>query len=287
MRILPITAGWLLAAAFPLLAQVQVEVVLDQEQFLRDESLPVKVRITNRSGQTLKLGADADWLTFSVESRDGFIVTKLADAPAAGEFSLESAMVGTKRIDLLPYFDVSQPGRYTVVANVKIKQWNDEVSSKPKPFEISRGTKIWEQEFGVPTSAGAPEVRKYALQQAQYLKRLVLYCRLTDAEDNRVFRVLPLGPLVSFSRPEAQVDKASNLHVLFQTGARSFVYNMINPDGAVLVRQTHDYTASRPRLKGSEDGTISVSGGARRASADDLPASTAVASTNNVNAPKP
>ena len=57
-------------------AQVRVEVTLDQEQFLPGEALPAAVRITNRSGQTLHLGGQADWLTFSVESRDGFIVVK-------------------------------------------------------------------------------------------------------------------------------------------------------------------------------------------------------------------
>ena len=52
-------------------AQVTVDVVLDQEQFLPSESLPVAVRITNRSGQPLHLGADTNWLTFSVESVSG------------------------------------------------------------------------------------------------------------------------------------------------------------------------------------------------------------------------
>ena len=50
------TAGLFLALAFAAQAQVSVELLIDQEQFLRDESLPVKVRIVNRSGQTLHFG---------------------------------------------------------------------------------------------------------------------------------------------------------------------------------------------------------------------------------------
>ena len=57
-------------------AQVTVDVVLDQEQFLPSETMPVAVRITNRSGQPLHLGADANWLTFSVESTGGTVVVK-------------------------------------------------------------------------------------------------------------------------------------------------------------------------------------------------------------------
>ena len=52
-------------------AQVRVEVTLDQGQFLPGETLVAAVRITNRSGQTLRLGGQPDWLTFSVESHDG------------------------------------------------------------------------------------------------------------------------------------------------------------------------------------------------------------------------
>ena len=46
--------------------------------YLRDESLPVKVRITNRSGQELHLGREADWLNFIVENRDGSLVRRRA-----------------------------------------------------------------------------------------------------------------------------------------------------------------------------------------------------------------
>src|SRR5438874_720272 len=86
-------------------AQVSVEIVLDQEQFLKDESMPLKVRITNRSGQTLKLGIEKDWLTFGVASRDGSSVAQLREPAVAGEFTIESATVMTRRVDLMPCFD--------------------------------------------------------------------------------------------------------------------------------------------------------------------------------------
>ena len=287
MRIVRLTLGLLLASLSPLAAQVSVEVVLEQDQFLRDESLPVKVRITNRSGQTLNLGQEADWLRFTLESRDGGAVARLGDAPVLGEFSLESSLAASKPVDLMPYFDLSKPGRYTVTATVKIKQWNQEVSSRAKDFEIVRGTKLWEQEFGVPVADGPPEVRKYALQQADYRKRLLLYVRLTDPDERHVFRVFPVGPLVSFSRPETQLDKVNNLHLLFQTGARSFAYAVISPNGEVILRQTHDYTATRPVLRSNEAGKIFVSGGLRRTADDDLPLRSPPASINDVPTPKP
>ncbi|HUR45617.1 MAG TPA: hypothetical protein VMZ27_07060, partial [Candidatus Saccharimonadales bacterium] len=228
-------------------AQITVDLALDQEQFLRDESVPLKIEVSNRSGQKIWLGKDPEWVTFSVENLDGSSVSRLDDVKLPGELALESAMAGARTVDLNSFFDVTKPGRYAITATVRVKEWDKEFSSKRKTFDVVRGSKIWEQEFGVP-GAGVPEVRKYVLQQANYLKRLVLYVRISDASDNQVLRVFPLGPLVSFSRPETQIDKESKLHVLFQTGAHSFLYNVIAPGGQVTDRQTYEYTASRPVL---------------------------------------
>lgn len=257
--------------------QVSVEVVLDQEQFLPNESLETAVRVSNQSGRTLDLGNDDEWLSFSVESRDNFVVRKTGEAPVAGKFSLESSKVATKRIDLAPYFSLTKAGRYKMTATVRIKGWDQAFSSKPKFFEVINGAKLWEREFGVPPAPGAvnaaPEVRKYMLQQANYLRRLRLYVRLTDAGDSKTFRVVNAGPMVSVSRPEPQLDKSSNLHLLWQTGARVYTYVVVNPDGELLVRRLYDMVNnSRPRLQVDADGEFSISGGARRVTRDDIPA---------------
>ncbi len=272
-------------------AQVAVQVVLDQGQFLPSEPIVAAVRVANRSGQTLHLGQTQEWLSLSVEGRDGLVVAKTDEVPVVGEFTLGSSRVVTQRWDLSPYFTLTRPGRYAVTATVRVKEWDKEFSSPAKGFDIIGGIKLWEQEFGVPLPSGAatgsPEVRKYSLQQANYLKQLKLYARVTDATDTRVFRVQALGPLVSFGRPEPGVDAQSNLHVLFQTGARSFRYCVLNPKGEEIRRETHDLTGSRPHLKPKEDGSIVVTGGTRRVTLDDLPPPPSADSTNEVSAPKP
>jgi hypothetical protein len=265
-------AMWgLLLACLAAHAQVNVEVLLDQEQFLQDESLVIKVRITNRSGQTLLLGKEKDWLTFTVEARDGEAVPKLEEVPVEGEFELESSEMATRRVDLMPHYAFGRPGRYRVSAQIKIKGWNQEITGSPKEFDIIRGTKVWEEVFGVPALSGPPEARKYALVQANNLKQLKLYVRLSDPQESKAFRVVSLGRLVSFSRPEAQLDKECKLHVLFQNGARSFSYNVVNPAGEEVLRQAYDYTETRPVLKAGAEGRILVSGGAQRVAPEDLP----------------
>ncbi|MEI6391553.1 MAG: hypothetical protein WCT12_10665 [Verrucomicrobiota bacterium] len=276
MKQIGLWLGLLLTALSPASAQVTVEITQDQDQFLPGEAIITAVRITNRSGQALRLGAEDNWLTFSVESGDREVVPKTGDVPVTGEFLLPSSKVGTKRVDLAPYFSATIPGRYSVTATLRIKDWDREITSPPRKFDIIEGAKLWEQIIGVPKSAGAtnstPEVRKYILQQAHYLKsQLRLYLRLTDASGAKAFRVVTIGPTVSFGRPEPQVDKFSNLHVLYQDQPHAFNYTVFNPDGDVILRQTYDYLGTRPRLQPDGDGKIAVAGGARRITPNDIP----------------
>lgn len=254
-------------------AQVSVELSLDQEQFLPSESVPLTVKITNRSGQQLHLGADADWLTFSVESTDGFVVIKNAEVPVDGEFDLETAQSAIKHVDLQPYFAMTKPGRYKVIATLRIKDWTAQVASLPQRFDVISGALLWSSDFGVPDGTNAaPEVRKYTLEKANYLKeQLRLYVQVSDGAVQRVYKVSALGPMVSFSRPEAQVDRMSRLNVLWQTGAAGFSYAIVNPNGSVEELDTYDNYYSRPRLTVDQNGGVVVVGGTKRPKAYELP----------------
>lgn len=276
MRTNAICLGILLASLLSAAAQVAVEVVQEQDQFLPGESLPVAVRITNRSGRMLTMGDSDDWLTFSIQTLDGRLVSKNGDAPVAGKFTLESSQIGTKRLDLAPYFSLGEPGRYEITASLHIRNWDREITSLPKAFDIVEGAKLWEQEFGVPPARGSgngsPEMRKYVLQQVNYVRgQLRLYLRLLDAS-GRPLRVSPIGQVLSFSSPEPRVDSASNLHVLYQSGPHSFHYLVYNPDGELLLRRTYDYFDSRPRLNVNSKGEVVVIGGLRHVMATDIPA---------------
>jgi hypothetical protein len=255
-------------------AQVVAEMKLEQEQFLPGEALTVATRISNRSGRTLTFGDEADWLTFSVQSRDTTLVGRHGEAPVLGTFTLDTGNVATKRVNIAPYFALTKPGRYSVAATVRIKEWDGVATSAPKIFDIIEGSKIWSQEFGVPPSDAVtnqpPEVRRYALLQANYLRsELRLYFRLTDASD-KVLKVFSLGQIVSFGHPDAEVDGQNRLHVLHQNGARTSIYTVVTPEGEIAVRQLYDYANVRPQLRGDASGNIVVAGGVRHPTPGDI-----------------
>jgi hypothetical protein len=256
---------------------VTAELVLEQNQYLPDEDLQLKVRITNRSGQPLTLGQDDSWISFEIVGEKSYLVAKLAPMPVAGEFTLLSGQMGTRALNPTPYFDFRRPGHYRIGAAVRLEQWGQTIDCKPVFITVANGIplpNLANLQVGLPLPPGVtnalPEIRHFSLLKVSYLDELKLYVRLTDNHDHTL-RVFPLARMLSFSVPEAQVDRASNLHVLLQTGARSFTYSVVSPDGRLLVHQMHDYSETRPTLRVTDDSQIYVAGGVRRLAADDVP----------------
>ncbi|HEV8541785.1 MAG TPA: hypothetical protein VGR78_05285 [Verrucomicrobiae bacterium] len=265
-------------------AQIRVELAFEQETYLPQEPLNAVVRIYNSSGQTLKMGKTRDWLSFTVEAEDGSIVRQIKAVDVVGEFSLPSSSRAKKLVNLAVPFELTRFGRYRVMATVRVPEWNQTFGNpSPRHFTISPGVKLWESNFGIPPEKPGqpPEVRKYLLVQANRANRnpdasspkeLTLFARVTDPSEAETFALIPLGPLVGFSHPEPQVDRWSNLHILYQVGARDFLYHVVTPDGLILTRQTWDIVDdSRPGMTVNAEGRIEVKGGSRRISGTDLP----------------
>lgn len=267
-------AALCLLAPWGILAQLRVELSFEQETFLPHEPMYAIVRVYNSSGQTLVLGKEPDWLSFSVEPAEGGVVLQKKPADVVGEFTLPNASRARKMVNLAEAFELTKFGRYQVSATVRIPEWGESFSTrKPSVVGINSGVKLWESAFGLPSiqPGERPEIRKFQLIQANHMKQLSLYVRITDESELETYSLSPLGSLVGFSRPEPQLDRWSNLHVFYQDSANSFRYFTITPDGLLLTRQTWSIADSRPVMTVNSEGRISVTGGVRRISGTDLP----------------
>jgi hypothetical protein len=283
---------WALAFGFLPLARCQVngvtaELSLAQNELLPDEDMQLKLRVENRSGQELHLGQDDHWISFSVTGENNTVVAQTGESAVSNSFTLSSGQVSTCTFNLTPYFNFRAPGHYSVSATFKVPQWNQAVTCKPTTFTIVNGTRlanIPDVQVGVPlppdVTNTAPEVRRYFLEKVDLESGSRLYFQLTDGSGARTLRVFPIGRWLSFSAPEVQIDRYSNLHVLHQTYAQTFNYCVINPLGQILDRQTYEYTATRPELTLS-NGTVLVVGGSRRPATNDIPPSLPAAAGTN------
>lgn len=260
----------------PVAAIVTVEVVFEQEQYVANESLPVGIRITNHSGRPLHLGGDPKWIEIAVDSDVGTIVEKYREPDVTQElFELPNAKRATRRLDISRCFDMGKPGSYRVSAVVHIPELELDVISPPAKVNIMSGTKRWQQVFALPkadpAAPGLGSVRRFELVQSMNQKQVKLYVRVVDQDGEKVLRIFPLGPVLTFSDPEALIDQLSRLHVLFQTSARTFSYSVVSPDGELISRQHYQYTDKRPVLRVYDDGAIKVMGGARVGHYQDFP----------------
>jgi hypothetical protein len=278
MKRIALVLALLAVAAGPARAQfngVTAELQLAQDQYLPGEDLQLKVKIFNRSGQPVSFGLDNKWITFNIVGENNYLVPKTSEMPVSGEFTLLSGQSGARELNLTPYFDFRRPGHYRIGATIRISQWNQEIPCKSATFTVANGLPLHglvNIQFGLPPPPGVsnavPEVRNYSLIKVAYLDELRLYFRLTD-NNGRTLKVFPLSRMLSFSEPEAQMDRFNNFHVLMQTGARSFTYSVVSPEGRLLAR--HEYTSTRPVLRATGDGGIFVGGGQRRVSENDIP----------------
>ena len=266
-------AALLLSMPGGALAQLRVELSFDQETYLPHEAMYAVVKIFNSSGQTLVMGRDNSWLTFSVEPVDGGAVRQTKPVDVKGEFTLPNASRATKKVNLAEAFELTRFGRYIISTTVHVPEWGESFSApKPRPVGIATGVTLWETTFGVPSEKQGerPEIRKYQLMQANHVKRLSFYIRILE-ESGQTLTIFPLGTVVGVTRPEPQLDNWSNLHLIYQDNARLFRYFVVTPDGMLLARQIWEITDSRPALAVNAEGRISVTGGVRRISESDLP----------------
>lgn len=258
----------LVAASAQNQPEVSLELIIGQTQFLPSEKLPVTVRITNQSGRTLKLGQDNDWLSFGIEETKGAVVVRRQDPQVDGEFELETTARASFTMDLAPHFDLSRPGSFKITAQMRLKELNLIVDSAPIAFDVIPGSIVWSQTFGIPPKANelnSPvDRRTYIIQQANYLREVRLYLRVTDASKGNTYAVVPIGNVVSFSKPSPMIDREARIHILHQYGMRVYAYHLFSPDGELLERRTYEIGETRPTLRVNESGNVIVVGGVRR-----------------------
>ena len=257
---------------------VTIEIDAPQDVYLPGETVQLHVHIKNKSGRRLHFGDDREWLTFSVTAHNRKQVPKVRAADVEGEFDLENGFEATRKVEINPAYNLNALGFYLATATVRVRELAVELTSPvPCKFEVVRGLKLWDQDFGVPLREGEPastipETRRFSLIQLRTTNQIRLYYRLADASDHLPIRVVSLGQIVAFTPPEAQMDRYCNLHVLFQSYRRTFTHSIVSPDGELLGRTAYDVGTSRPGLKLDERNHVVVSGGFRMNSTNDIPA---------------
>lgn len=244
-------------------AQIQVELKFPRVQYIAYEPLLATVKITNLAGRDIELREEngQPWFGFEVTANEGRF---LAPNTREGEppLRIESGKTVTRKINLTPNFPVQELGAYHVRANVYFADLNKFFYSQAKVVQVGEARPIWQRTVGVPEGTpGAGSVRTYSLLSNRFPDHTKLYVRVEDKTTGAVYNTFPLGRVIAFDDPQAELDQSNRLHVLHCAAPRTWSYAEVGLNGELLARQTFIETKSRPRLRRATDGGVAVKGG--------------------------
>jgi len=88
-----------------------------------------------------------------------------------------------------------------------------------------------------------------------------------DRDSGIVYATYSLGRSIAFEQPQAEIDRANQLHVLHCAAPRAWSYSRIGLNGELLAHSSFIETKTRPRLVHAANGEVAVHGGVLEAPA--------------------
>ena len=261
--------GILLAAVVSFLApavraQIQVELKFKRLQYIAHEPVLATVKISNLSGRDIDLHDDngQSWFGFEVNANEGRLLTPLRAAAPEPALHVVAGQTVTRKVNLAPLFPVTDFGAYHVRANVYFPDLNKFFYSTTKVFQVTDARPVWQKTVGVPDGMpGAGEVRTYSLLSNRFVDYTGLYVRVENRNTGVVYTTYSLGHLIANEEPQAELDRANQLHVLHCAAPRTWAYSHVGLNGELLAHSTFLETKTRPRLRHNADGVVAVNGG--------------------------
>jgi hypothetical protein len=245
-------------------AQIEVELRFKRVQYIAHEPILATVSIANNSGRDIDLHDDngQHWFGFEINAGEGRLLAPLKQGPAEPPLHVESGRTVTRKINLTSLYPVQDFGAYHVRANVYFPDLNKFFYSATKVVQVSDARPIWQKTVGVPAGMrGAGEARTYSLLSNRFVDHTSLYVRVENRNIGAVYTTYSLGRIIASQDPQAEIDRANQLHVLHCAAPRTWAYSHVGLNGELLAHSTFLETKSRPRLRHTADGAIAVSGG--------------------------
>jgi hypothetical protein len=245
-------------------AQIQVELKFKRLQYVAHEPVMAAVKITNLAGRDIDLHDEngQHWFGFEVNAGEGRILAPLRQNAPEPALHVEAGKAVTRKVNMTPVFPVHDFGAYHVRANVYFADLNKFFYSQTKVFQVADARPIWQKTVGIPDGMpGAGEVRTYSLLSNRFPDHTSLYVRVENKNSGVVYTTYSLGRVIVYDEPQAELDRANQLHVLHCAAPRSWAYSHIGLNGELLAHSTFMETRTRPRLRHAADGAIAVSGG--------------------------
>jgi hypothetical protein len=153
-------------------------------------------------------------------------------------------------------------GTYHVRAHIYFTDLGKFFYSQTKVFEVTDARPIWQRTVGIPEGAPASgRARTYSLLTNRFPDHTSLYVRVEEKDSGIVYATYSLGHIIAFDEPQAELDRANQLHVLHCAAPRNWTYSHVGLNGELVSHSSFMETKTRPRLVHAVDGSVAVRGG--------------------------
>jgi len=251
-------------------AQIQVDMKFKRLQYVAYEPVVATLAITNLAGRDVELH-DTDgqsWFGFEVTGSEGQPIPPIATDVAQPPLIIGAGQKVAQRINLTPLYPVHDFGTYHVRAHIYFADLEKFFYSATRVFEVTDARPIWQQTVGIPDGVAAPgDARTYLLLTNRFPDHTSLYVRVQDRDSGIVYATYSLGRSIAFEQPQAEIDRANQLHVLHCAAPRAWSYSRIGLNGELLAHSSFMETKTRPRLVHAANGDVAVHGGVLEAAA--------------------
>jgi hypothetical protein len=250
--------------AFAAEGQIQVDLKFKRLQYIAYEPVVATLGITNLAGRDIELhdGDGQSWFGFEVTGSEGQPIAPISSRNGQPPLKIEAGQRVTQRIDLTPLYPVHDFGAYHVRTHVYFADLGKFFYSASKVFEVTDARPIWQQTVGIPDGVAAPgDGRTYSLLTNRFPDHTSLYVRVQDRDRGIVYATYSLGRTIAFEQPQAEIDRANQLHVLHCVAPRAWAYSRVGLNGELLAHSSFMETKTRPRLVHAANGEVAVRGG--------------------------
>ncbi len=253
-------------------AQVRVGIYTKEKLYVKSEPIILNLGITNLAGRELFFSDEPNkpWLVVELFDSNGKTIPAYDAMYRAEPLVIGAGDTASRQINLTPMFPFDRYGQYRVRVSVYATAAERYFSSNDVRFDITEGRIIWQEIIGIPEDQpNAGERRHYELMTHRMLDKIMLYARVTNPDNLRVYTMKKLGRITSFAPPPTvEIDSQNQLFILHMAAPRIYLLNAITPNGDWVARDQYNENNSRPKLVKNDTGRVGVEGGDKDSGAD-------------------
>lgn len=248
----------------PARAQIKVELQVPHRLYLAYEPMLAAVTITNLSGRdiTLEDTPNNQWFGFQISTVDDTPVAPRDLHYKNEPLQIEAGQSIKRTVNLVTLFPITEYGLYRIRGAIYFSPTQRYYTSQPQNIEVTEGKTIWQQTVGVPEGMpGAGDYHVFTVMTHRLAAETRLYVRVEDKDREIVYATFPVGKLTLGQPPEIKLDETNQLHLLHQSGSRTYLHSIVGVNGELLSQSTYNVTKTRPRLHRNQAGKTGVIGG--------------------------